>query len=838
MLGNTEQVTRRSFLQGSLVAAAGLGVASLTACSPKSDKLSETGEDAAAATEAVRAEDSEEIFVTSCRANCYQTCKLNAHVRDGKVMRMSPYEYDHEDFDLYKGCCMKGMSLAARTYSPNRLQYPMRRTGERGSGQWERITWDEAIQECAEKLNAVREKYGDHAVVLDFCSGNKALVQAGGIFNRFANAIGMTYPVDSNDHAIGYGINRVTGSGIWQKGNEIRAVVNTNLLIIWGSNIVQAHPQDWRWVAQAQKNGAKLICIDPLFSTTAAKCDQFIGIEPGTDPLLALGMIRLVIENDWIDRDFMVAQTNSCHLVRADNGKILTTADLDSSIAEEDAERCVWDTAANAPVAASAAQSPAIEGTFEAAGLSLTTAFSLLKERAFEYDLDYVAEQTAISREVIEDLTDQYVHAGGASIYYGYGPNMYTNAHLTTQAYAILASITGNMGGLKNGLYGNFNRSFISGGAGTGKPEISVNRAFLNQVPNGNSQFGDMPKSEMRRVFREQRYNNEDFPVRAMITAGANSVSNICNQNGWFDDIIPNLDFWVVCDIEMTDSAEYADIVLPVSFWMETEDAYFAAADPFLSIQEKAIDPLYESKQDLQIVKLLGDAMGVGDCFPSDDPEYWLRGMLDTEELAELGISLDALREQKVIRATPEQAPLIRGLTRPWRTDDELLHIYCPDPKPDFEYGQDWQSLYEREHMPYWRPSYEVYPGNPDRERFPFIYITDRCRYRTHTQFFDLPTIKEIDPEPYIRINPADAADRDITEGELIEIYNDRGHCVAKARFDNGVRPGCVTMPKGWQRNQFVAGGYQELTHDEIDMFINNFAYYDALVDVRKYEEA
>lgn len=841
MLGNTEQVTRRSFLQGSLVAAAGLGASSLLACSPQSEKLAETSEGANSA-EGVRAEDSEQIFYTPCRANCYQACKMRAHVRDGKITRMSPAPFEG-DFELYRGGCIKGNSLAARTYSANRLQYPMRRTGERGSGQWERITWDEAIKDIAENLTRIREQYGDRSVVFDICSGNGGIVQAGGIMGRFANATGMTFPIDSNDHAIGYGCDRVMGCGIWENGNEIRGILDTKLVVIWGSNAVWSHQgQDWRHVAQAQKNGAKLVCIDPQFNITASKCDQFIGIEPGTDIFLAMGLLRATIENDWIDHDFVREQTNAYQLVREDTGKILTTADLDSSVAADVAERCAWDASVNAPVATSQAKDPVLEGEFEASGIKLATCFTKLKERVLEYDYPQIEEMTTISKDVIVQLADEFYHSGCSCIFFGYGPNMYSNGHLVSQAYTIWLSLTGNMGDYGKGMYGLFNRGTISGGAGTvessGGKSASIDYAFMSDPGNGNAAYTELPKTLLYETFRTQKYRGEDFPLKAIMTFSSNAMSNQCAQNGWFNDVLPNLEYWVVADIEMTDAAEYADIVLPVAFWMETEDVHLDYATPFLAIQEKAIDPLYESRQDLQIVTALAKEMGLDEYFPEVEPEYYLHGMIDIDGLMDMGISLDVLREKKIVRVTPSEEPMIRGLTTPWGTDDALLHIYCEDPAPAIEYGQDWQSLYEQEHLPYWRPATEVYPDNPARKKFPLVFLTDRTRFRTHSQFSNLPSILELDPEPNIRINPVNAEDRGLSDGDMAEVFNDRGHVVAKIRIDNGVRPGCIAMPKGWQRSQFAAGGYQELTQPTSDVFINNYCYYDALCDVRKYEEA
>lgn len=836
------QVTRRTFLRGSLLAASGFGLVAMSGCQPNTTSTANVTSAALVEVDPLVAgvDEGDVVCSTMCRANCYQACKLEAHVRDGKVTRISP-RYFEGDLALYRGGCLKGISLAARTYSSKRLKHPLRRVGERGAGEWERITWDEAIEDMAKNLGRIREQYGDRAIALDICSGNGGLVNSFAIMGRWANATGMTYFADSNDHAIGYGSDRVMGCGIWENGNEIRAILSSKLIIIWGSNLVHSHIQDWRWVSQAKQNGARLICIDPQFSNTAARCDEYIPIEPGTDPLLALGLLRTIIENEWCDIDYMADQTNAFQLVRTDNGKILKNSDLDSSISVENIERCVWDNDINAPVAASQAKNPELEGTFTVDGIELSTCFTMLKNRAFEYDYDFITEKTKIAKDTIIDLADRYAHSEASGIYFGYGPNMYTNGHLTSQAFTTMASITGQMGEEGKGLYGLFNRGSISGGSGSaesvGGKQASINHAFITDPENGKASFGDIPKTEMYNVFRTQTFRGEDYPLKALMTFAANAFSNQCGQSSWISDVLPNLEYWVVADIDVTDSTDYADLVLPVSHWLEYEDAYYDYATPFLGLQEKCIDPMYESKPDHEIITLLAKEMGLEECFPEVETEYWLHGALDVDGLKDMGISFDNLRENKVMQVTPPGDPWVRGKTFPWATDDNLLHIYCEDPAPAMDYGQDWQSFYEREHLPYWREATEVYPDNPDRERFPLVFLTDRSRFRTHTQFSNLPTLREIDPEPYIRMNPQDASDRELGTDDIAEVYNDRGHVVAKVRVDNGVRSGCIAMPKGWQRYQFIEGGYQEITQPKSDVFINNFCYYDALCEVRKFEE-
>ena len=228
------QITRRQFLKGSAAAAAFAGMMSVAGVSAYGDE--ENSVLTAAAETASPAE--EQIFNSPCRSNCFQSCLLNAHVRDGKVVRMSPKAYPNND---YTGCCLKGLTIPQRTYSNNRLKYPMRRVGNRGEDQWERISWDEAIAEIAEKFSAIQEQYGNRALVVDTGSGNYGLVHGvQGLVNRLSYALGATRINVCYDQGLGYGTDRVIGGGVWLHGNETEDFMNSKVVFIWGSNPVHA----------------------------------------------------------------------------------------------------------------------------------------------------------------------------------------------------------------------------------------------------------------------------------------------------------------------------------------------------------------------------------------------------------------------------------------------------------------------------------------------------------------------------------------------------------------------------------------------------------------------
>jgi molybdopterin-containing oxidoreductase family molybdopterin binding subunit len=119
-------------------------------------------------------------------------------------------------------------------------------------------------------------------------------------------------------------------------------------------------------------------------------------------------------------------------------------------------------------------------------------------------------------------------------------------------------------------------------------------------------------------------------------------------------------------------------------------------------------------------------------------------------------------------------------------------------------------------------------------KKYPLVYHTVRQRWRLHSQWHGTPWLRELDPEPLVKIHPEDAEKRGIRTGDVVEVFNDRGHVVIKAVLSEEMRPGMVSVPKGWQRHQFIEGSYQELTQDHCNTTDYNQSFYDVLCEVRK----
>lgn len=805
-----------------------------------------------------RAENGEEIFSVMCRSNCNGSCRWLAHVREGKVVKLEPGDYPNDD---YRGGCLKGASYIERIYSPTRIKQPLRRIAgsERGAGEWEAISWDEAIKEAAEHIESSVNKYGPKSVLFDTSSGNYGYLN--GVYTQFwrlGAVMGATILENSYDIAAGYGINRVLGTGDWSYCNEPNSVLDSSMIVVWGTNPVFTAPQNWRWIQWAKERGAKVVTIDPIKSATAHRSDEWVPVRPGYDGYLALAMSNYIIQNDLQNMDFIMSSSTGPFLVRDDTKAQLSTANwpAESAIiyqqmvseAEEGYESqgaeavaaavaaipvdyYVWDNAVNAPVLVGDAIEPVLEGTFTTTdGVTVTTAFSLLKEQLSQYDIAEASRLTTIPVEQIERLARSFSSERAVSVNITYGLDHYVNGYQNTWAIATLMALCGQFGRNGAGFTGVFAQSY--GGNLTdywfSTPEF---KEYNCNVPNG----------RLSEMLTSQSLEGVDYPAKVLVSFCHNPMSNLPGQNNWINGALPNLDYWIVLDMEMNDSCRYCDLILPVASWYEKEDLRIAYNNPYMSLSEKAIEPLYDTKTDHDIAGMLGRALGYETSFPKEtwnDIDDWLNLLFSDEVSKERGYTAQRLREEKVINTTglPEGEPWVRGKSDLWPTKSGRVQFYCEAPVPRLGYGMGLLAHEDLEHIVYFQSPGEVGVDNPLAQEFPLVYFQEHSRFRIHTQWYETPVLRELDPEPLGKVNSIDAEARGVQDGDYIEVYNQRGHAVVKCLIDESIAPGVVSIPKGWQRDQFVAGSYQEMTNPDMDRNADSIAPYDTRVNFRKWE--
>lgn len=239
----------------------------------------------------------------ACPHDCPDTCALITQVEQGRAVRVS----GNPDHALTEGVlCTKVARYTERSYHPERVLHPLRRVGPKGSGRFERIGWDEAIAQIAERLRAIAQR-NPQAILPYSYAGTMGLVQGEGMAARFFHRLGASL-LDRTicSSAGGTALTHTLGGKL---GMRVQFFAEARLILIWGSNSIGSNLHFWRLAQEAKRRGAKLVCIDPRRSETAEKCHVHLALRPGSDAALALALMHELIRNDWLDHDYIDRHT-------------------------------------------------------------------------------------------------------------------------------------------------------------------------------------------------------------------------------------------------------------------------------------------------------------------------------------------------------------------------------------------------------------------------------------------------------------------------------------------------------------------------------------------------
>jgi len=717
---------------------------------------------------------------------CGPGCGIIAHVKDGVLVKTEP-----GDFPGNRHICARGLAYPKWVYHPDRLKYPLKRAGQRGEGKWERISWDEALDLIARKLNEIGAAHSPASRAWVVGGGALGSLTAAAIMG-FAGACGGTFilPLGIGDSA-GPSGDRVSYGTLLAHGERYTVAFEPpRTILVWGNNPAETDSFKWHRLRRAKDRGARVIVIDPIFTPTAAKADEYIPIKPGTDAALALAMIHTVLKNGLEDREFLMKHTVAPFLVRTDTGLFLREKDLQRGGKDQ---YLVWDTLTARPHPSPAGGgAPALSGVYALGNIECKTAFQLLAERAEEYPPEKAAHITGIPAETIERLAIEYATRKPAASYRGMGLQRTFHGDLVWRAITALAAVTGNISFEGYGGFEPNYLAFMTRGVPNFLPILNLYDAVLTGKP---------------------------FPIKFLWMARNNFVNQVPNFNRVLREILPRTDFIVAAEMFMSVSAQYADIVLPACSFFECSDVITPggqASNDHMQLQEKAIEPLYESKSDYAMLAALARRMGMTG-FMEESEEEAIERVLASGHPTMEGITLERLRQSPVLPAHPYAE---------FRTPSGKLEFYAEQLKA---FGEE---------LPLYREPLEGESSAPAR-KYPLSFFSTHTRYRVHSQFANVPWARALDPEPALNINPQDAAERGIRDGDIVQVFNDRGSVKLKARVNAGIRPGLVNVTQGWSPWDYLEGTHQALTHEIINpaqqaVYEPNAALYDVRVEVRK----
>ena len=749
-----------------------------------------------------------------CTVNCTSRCHLHGTVRDGKIVRVEPG--DMPGRPGYANACLRSMSYIQRLQDENaRVMYPMKRIGERGSGEFERITWDEAIDTIAEKLNAVIEKDPRAASFYSFTGDLGKLSWEAP--TRYAATIGATaWDIEGimGDHGASMGMTMVFGTH--RGAHDSRDYMNSNLIIIWGRNLADTHTSELRDYVAARKNGAKVIVIDPRQSSTAAMADEWIPINPQTDPALALGMMNWIISNDLHNKEKLASESVAPYLIRDDNGVYLRNAE---------GAYLVWDESTNTAVAAPTAEEvraggvmPALSGSFNVEGVACKTAFDHLAESAKKYTPEYTAEICGITAETVVRLAKEYIEAQPAAIRMGQGMQRVWHSYAPFRTVATLAMVAGYIG-VKGG------GASHAGGTATTKPVAG----YTGPVYNYSNWSNTGKKSELVKssLIYSAAVDHSPVPIDFLWIANSNFINMSPDSNRVINEVIPAIDFIVTVDPWWTWTAKYSDIVLPACTYWEHWD--MIDRSPWVMFNQPGIEPMGESKSDVEIMTLLAKKTGVAEYWDKTDEE-WIREFVGTDHpaWADFDWDRDVVEQGIYGRSDADYSPgIVYANGNGYKTATKKFEFYT-ESMVDFD-----------DEVPTWKPPVEDPREGELSKKYPLVYIQYHDRLNVHTQHILNPALTLVQDEPLLQMNPIDASARGIKHDDIVKVYNDRGDMTLRVFVTEGIVPGTVATQSGWTPDYFIDGCYQNLTHHTIcdaeeAYSQTNTAFYDVLVEVAK----
>ena len=808
--GTTGGLTRRSFVRGAATLTA---AGALASCGPVGLGMVEARADEAP---------KDEIFSGVCRGNCGGGCFLNVHVRDGQVVRTSAR--DMPDTQYNRICC-KGLTHVGRMYGADRIRYPMRRVGERGSGEFERISWDEALDMIAEKWQGYWDEYGRSSVMFFMGSGNYSALSGSsnsiGAYQRFVNALGCSYCSLDVDVGVGYGSARADG-GI-RLNNELTDRKNAKTQIIWGNNPTISLMHTMHFFLEAQEAGTRLIVIDPVYNSCSSKADWWIPITAGTDGALALGVLNVLFDRGWVTEETLRSKTNCCLLIKED-GSYLRESDLGAKIGEDQPDRpLVWDATAKKAMVLDEAGDPALEGVGEVEGIKVQTVFENAMGYISQYTPDVAAGICGLSEDDVIELARTYHEDGPVTTEVMMGMNHYRNAHYNSWPVWLVAHLTGNVG---------------APGASIGASEEYLPQMVFSNVAGattavdskgnaGPGQANLLHTVQLDSLLETGKLNGEDLVIKSAYIHCSNPVATMAGHD-YTKSWMSKVEFVVAADICMSETCKNADLVLPSAHWFEQEDVgCLFSSHPYLLWQDKCCEPLGESKPDFEIFGDILERLGLGDYWISAD-EY-IDTLFGTDYWRGLGYSLEEFKEKKALRIYPEGDYICDATPA---TETGRVQLYIDNPTPAYDAGQEIDLSIE--HGLHWESPKFAGKDREYRETYPYHMLSEHMRTHTHTQWSDCAYVREWEPEPIVRLNPDDAAELGVSEGDVVKCSNDNGYVVMKAVINAGLPRGMVSSGRSWEQRDFIEGHFASLPSHEYNPMVANQAFNDVAVAIEK----
>ena len=754
----------------------------------------------------------ERVTLNPCQGyGCHENCVLEVHSRGDKIIRVQRANIPSPSPGPQ--ICSKGVLCKQIPFAEDRILYPLKRVGERGKGEFERISWDQAFQEIGDKINELAEQYGKRSILINcfWCGvpgADRSLNHD--LANRFLNGYGGTrieHPmVDFGSFisgAIDFGL-------VLNNGRFLLNDVQT-MCIIWGCNPIgftRPGPTTHMFM-DARERGVKLVHISNLFDCTSAKVDQWMPINSGTDAALALAMAHIIVRDGLVDEEFMKQNTTGAYLVREDTGKYLRASEAfeggspDSFvfIDENDGQpyaigRFTGLQLVNRAMMYSGADvdnieardagefgshAPQLDASVEVNGIKCNSAYNLLVKHLEPWTAERQEELTGISAQACEDLAHEYIASAPACIFM-YDGLRYRNSTQACRSIYLLSYLSGNFG--KRG------GSIIVGGTDYHDDARFDVRATYFPTPESARAANHISMRELL----ESIEGKTDQVYKAWINPFANPLLNWPNRDLWKKKVLPSLELFVSFEIHMSDTARYADYVLPEATSFERHEIL---GGPYNSatLCEPAIPPQGESKTCADIWAGIAAQVGIPQHFdmPLEDWVLWKIALGipgDKEMLAPITEEEDPEHAGEVAPVTYQRLAKMKSLHLNWDDDsyDKFRNGAMHNITGRIEFYQEVLS-----DVGPMADFQEPMLFDDWKDEYPLQFYSARHKYFMQSQFTNIPELRKLamTTQTGVALNPVTAKERGLRDGDLVDVFNQRG-CIKKMKLHlrEDIRPG------------------------------------------------
>ncbi|TMC60270.1 MAG: molybdopterin oxidoreductase family protein [Chloroflexota bacterium] len=651
------------------------------------------------------------VVYGACPHDCPDCCALETEVDEhGRAVCVR----GRADHPITRGwLCAKVNRYLDRVYHPERILYPMRRVGSKGSGEFARITWEEAIAEITVRWRDIISQQGAECILPYSYAGTLGLVNGAVTDSRFWNRLGACRLERAIcGHAAEEAVLLTVGGRL---APSPEMVLRSKLVLIWGSNPASTAPHIMPFLRQAQRNGTRVVVIDPIHTLTARSADQHIQPYPGTDAALALSLMHVIVEEGLHRPEWIAAHTLG------------------------------WER---------------------------------LLERIMKFPPERAAQLTGLSIETIVDLARSYAMTTPALLRVTDGINRHTNGGQTVRTLACLPALTGQYGLPGGGLmystsdWLKWDKAAV---AHNNDPACPLEPRTLNMNRLGSILTGEA-----------------NPPITSLFVYNANPVASSPNAGKIVEGLMRADLFTVVHELFETDTARYADILLPATSQLEHVDLHKPYGHLSLQYNMPAIAPLGEAKSNWDVMRALAASMGFDDAWLKEDANEVIRSVLKATAQSNpllAGITLERLQVEGSIPLTipaEQQVPFANGI------------FHTPSGKVEFYSEQAAAKGYDP--VPCWEP--EVESGVEESaqhladSRLPLL--CPAAHHFVSSTFGNQERMIAREGAPTLRIHPQDAESRGIHHGQLVRVSNERGECYLVADVTGDVRPGVLATTTVW----------------------------------------